>query len=624
MSTTTRTRDAIVTQDQRATTTEVRDDGPPRDLLMAHRGMVAAANHFAAQAGVEILRRGGNAVDAAIAAAAVMTTVEPWNGHLGGDTFMLISRPDREGGNEVIALNGSGAAPLAATAADYRAAGGFPEKGLRTSTVPGTPSAWAYAAERFGTLPLGELLEAGAWYAEHGVPVTASLHASLKKQAPVYAKNPDAAAVFLPNGEIPPVGGILRQPGLARSLNRIADGGRDAFYGGDLATQMVAASTTYGGLFALEDFANHKTDEIAPLAIDYRGYTVYEQPPVSQGIIVLLALNILENVDLASFGQGSAQHIHYMVEALKLAVADKDRYIGDPAFVEMPLEKLLSKEHAAEQAAKIDPRARHARFPAPAAPAGHHLPLRRRRLRHDRLLHPQPLHRLRRHPGRDGCPDEQPSPRLQSGRRPPQLPRPRQAPGPHPQPLAGPKGRPARLRRRYARRPVAGPDESADPDQPARLRPGRPARPGNAALHHRPPARRRRPAPSPWNPAPTPTSSPNSSPTATRSPSAPPGPPAPPSSSSPATPKPASSRAPPKSAAPAAPSPGTSGRQFRTGRRPIAQPAADPRPAAGRSALLQPDRSEVASEGCQHGHLAPSGCGARCCRDQPRRGHPAG
>ncbi len=239
---------------------------------------------------------------------------------------------------------------------DYRAAGGFPEKGLRTSTVPGTPSAWAYAADRFGTLPLGELLEAGAWYAEHGVPVTASLHASLKKQAPVYAKNPDAAAVFLPNGEIPPIGGILRQPGLARSLNRIADGGRDAFYGGELATQMVAASTTYGGLFALEDFANHKTDEIAPLAIDYRGYTVHEQPPVSQGIIVLLALNILENVDLASFGQGSAQHIHYMVEALKLAVADKDRYIGDPAFVEMPLEKLLSKEHAAEQAAKIDPR----------------------------------------------------------------------------------------------------------------------------------------------------------------------------------------------------------------------------------------------------------------------------
>ena len=356
MSTTTSTREAVMTQDLRATATELRDDGPPRDLLMTHRGMVAAANHFAAQAGVEILRRGGNAVDAAIAAAAVMTTVEPWNGHLGGDTFMLISRPDRHGGNEVIALNGSGAAPLAATAAEYLAAGGFPDKGLRTSTVPGTPSAWAYAADRFGTLPLGELLEAGAWYAEYGVPVTSRLHASLKSQAVIYKENPDAAAVFLPNGEIPPIGGTLRQPGLARSLTRIGDGGHDAFYRGDMAAQMVEASTKYGGLFALEDFANHKTDEIAPLAIDYRGYTVFEQPPVSQGIIVLLALNILENVDLASFGQGSAQHIHHMVEALKLAVADKDRFIGDPAFVEMPLDRLLSKEHAAEQAAKIDPR----------------------------------------------------------------------------------------------------------------------------------------------------------------------------------------------------------------------------------------------------------------------------
>ena len=218
-------------------------------------------------------------------------------------------------------------------------------------------------------MPLSDLLEAGAWYADHGVPVTARLHTNLKNQAAIYRRNADAARVFVPNGDIPAEGSVLRQPGLARSLRRLGDGGREAFYGGELAAEIVAASQQSEGLFALEDFARHATEETGSLAVEYRGYTVHEQPPVSQGIIVLLALNILEQFDLASCGQGSAGHIHLMVEALKLAVADSARFLGDPAFVDMPLTRLLSTEHAVTQAARIDPaRASGSTIPAQRQP----------------------------------------------------------------------------------------------------------------------------------------------------------------------------------------------------------------------------------------------------------------
>jgi len=326
---------------------------PPRDVLMARRGVVASANAYASEAGLDVMRRGGNAIDAAVAAAAVLTVVESRNGHLGGDTFMQISL-----GNEkkVVAINGSGAAPGAATLERYQALGGIPEYGLLASTVPGTVSAWALALERYGTKPLAELLEPAIWYAEHGVPVTTRLRRIIENEASLYALNPDAARVFLPGGSVPEVGTLLRQPGLAASLRRIAAGGRDVFYHGDLAAEMVAASERYGGLFTREDFAAHRSEELEPLAIPYRRYTVHEQPPVSQGLIVLLALNILEQFDLAGMGPGSADVIHLQLEALKLAFADRMRYLGDPWFVDVPLAMLLSKKHAAEQARRIDRR----------------------------------------------------------------------------------------------------------------------------------------------------------------------------------------------------------------------------------------------------------------------------
>lgn len=332
--------------------------GPPRDLLMAQRGVVASANVYASEAGLDVMRRGGNAVDAAVAAAAVLTVVESRNGHLGGDTFMQISLASER---KVVAINGSGAAPAAATLERYRALGGIPEYGLLASTVPGTVSAWALALERYGTKPLAELLEPAIWYAQHGVPVTKRLRRTIENEAPLYALNPDAARVFLPGGGVPEVGTLLPQPGLAASLRRIAVGGRDEFYRGDLAAEMVTASERYGGLFTREDFAAHRSEELEPLAIRYREYTIYEQPPVSQGLIVLLALNILEQFDLAGRGPGSAEVIHLQLEALKLAFADRMRYLGDPWFVAVPLAMLLSKEHAAEQARRIDPRRASAR-----------------------------------------------------------------------------------------------------------------------------------------------------------------------------------------------------------------------------------------------------------------------
>ena len=327
--------------------------GPPRDVTMARRGMVATAHQFASDAGIEILRHGGNAVDAAVAAAAVLMAVEPRNGHLGGDTFMLLHLADE---NRVVALNGSGAAPAAATPQFYRGIGGIPPDGLLSSTVPGTVSCWALALERYGTRSLAEVLEAAIGYADGGVPVTERLHRLLTLDAPTYRKFPDSARIFLPEGDVPAVGSLFRQPGLADSLRRIAAGGRDEFYRGGLADEMVRAAKRHGGLFASDDFASHRSEEIAPLALDYRGYTVYEQPPVSQGIIVLLALNILSQFDLRGLGHGSAASIHLLLESLKLAFADRLRYLGDPNQVDVPLAMLLSAEHARAQAQRIDPR----------------------------------------------------------------------------------------------------------------------------------------------------------------------------------------------------------------------------------------------------------------------------
>lgn len=334
--------------------------------LRADGGAVASINRLASAAGLDVLRRGGNAVDAAIAAAAVLTMVEPRNGHLGGDTFMQISLAAE---NRVVAINGSGAAPAAATADYYRALGGIPEHGLLSSTVPGTVSAWALAVERYGSRPLAELLQPAIDHAREGVAVTARMHRMLTADAEVYRAYPDSARVFLPDGRVPAVGEAFRQPDLADSLALIASGGREEFYSGSLMERMVAFSVRNGGLFTEADFTAHHSEELAPIQLEYRGSMIFEQPPVSQGLIVLLALNTLRQFDMRSLGLGAADTIHLLIEALKLAFADRVRYCGDPAVVEIPLAMLLSPEHGAAQAERIDlHQARPLRLPQPVQP----------------------------------------------------------------------------------------------------------------------------------------------------------------------------------------------------------------------------------------------------------------
>ncbi len=341
--------DHLATTQQSPATTE--SNRPPSDVTMARNGLASSAHPFASQAAIDVLRRGGNAVDAAVAAGAVLMTVEPRNGHIGGDSFFLINLA---AGNQVVALNGSGAAPRAATAERYRERGGIPYTGLWASSVPGTVACWGAALERYGSLPLGDLLQSAITYARDGVPVSQRLHRMLDNDAKTYRQFPDSARVFLPDGDVPTVGSLFRQPGLARSFERIGMHGWRDFYDGDLASELVSYSRDHDGLFSARDFAEHQTDMASPLSIDYRGFTIFEQPLVTQGIIVLLTMNILKNFDIASLEPGSAELMHLQIEALKLAFEDRYRYLGDPRFVDVPLDMLLSEEHARDQAARID------------------------------------------------------------------------------------------------------------------------------------------------------------------------------------------------------------------------------------------------------------------------------
>lgn len=324
---------------------------PPNDVVMAQHGIVCSAHPYATSAGINVMRRGGNAVDAAIAAAAVLTMVEPRNGHLGGDTFVQISLPDAQG---VVAINGSGRAPENATLDRFGQTKTIPEDGLLSAAVPGTVDCWGQVAARYGTMKLAELLEPAAAYAQEGVPVTNRLHQMIALDADKYSRSPESAKTFLPNGEVPRVGTIWQQPELAKSLRLIGADGEKAFYDGELTEKMVAYSSSHGGLFTHHDFASHKTETLEPLSTTYRGYVVFEQPPVSQGLIVLIALNILQEFDLQATGQGSAETLHLLIEATKLAFEARIGHLGDPAFVVVPIEQLLSSEYAKEQAARID------------------------------------------------------------------------------------------------------------------------------------------------------------------------------------------------------------------------------------------------------------------------------
>ena len=329
---------------------------PAQEARRAPHGMIATVNPLASAAGLRILRHGGNAVDAAIAAGAVLTVVEPLSGQLGGDAFMLIA----EGGpNAVTAINGSGAAPLASRL--DRFAGGIPESGWLAATVPGIVDAWRVALDRHGTLPPAALLEDAIAYAEHGFPVTGRLARNLREFMKI--ANPATLAVFAPDGRPPGEGSVLRQPDLARTLRNLAEG-LDGFYRGPIAAAIVRASAQGGGLFSAGDFAEHRTEVLKPISTTYRGWTVLEQPPVSQGVILLVALNIIETSRIPA---DPAARVHQQVEAHKLALGERLRRVGDPRVSKLDLEEIVSKERANALAARIDMQRA---APLPLQPAG--------------------------------------------------------------------------------------------------------------------------------------------------------------------------------------------------------------------------------------------------------------
>src|SRR5256714_9142676 len=279
--------------------------------------MIASVNPLASAAGLRVLRDGGNAMDAAIAAGAVLTVVEPWSGQLGGDAFMLVASA---GSRTFTAINGSGAAPQQCTIDHYLPLGRIPEYGWLAASVPGIVDAWHVAVERFGTRPLGTLLADAITYADAGFPLTARQARQNAAMALIAAEFPDTRAVFFPDGRPPAAGFNLRQPDLARTLRTIQAEGAAAFYHGSVAQAILAASDRAGGLFTPRDLTEHRTDVLDPVRSTYRGWTVVEQPPVSQGLIVLIALNILESFDLPT---DPADRLHLQVEANKLALIER-------------------------------------------------------------------------------------------------------------------------------------------------------------------------------------------------------------------------------------------------------------------------------------------------------------
>jgi gamma-glutamyltranspeptidase/glutathione hydrolase len=321
-------------------------------MVLGRNGMVCTSQPLASFAGAELLRAGANAVDAAVAAAAVLSVVEPFMTGIGGDCFMLIWHA---GGQRLYGLNGSGRAPRAATRAALveRGYDHMPMLGMLAVTVPGAVDAWCSALERFGSRSLAEVLAPAVHYAEDGFAVSEIIAAQWGFAAGLLEQS-EARRAFTVDGRAPRLGERVRLPDLARSLRALAAGGRDEFYRGALAERIVACSRAYGGLLDAGDLADHHGEWVEPLTTDYRGYDVCELPPNGQGLTALLGLNILECFDLAALADDPASVAHLQIEAIKLAFADRNRYIADPAQASVPVAHLLSKAYAQGRAALIN------------------------------------------------------------------------------------------------------------------------------------------------------------------------------------------------------------------------------------------------------------------------------
>ena len=329
------------------------DHTQARSVVMSRGGIVAAENPLAAQAGAQVLARGGNAIDAAVATNAVMGVVEPMMNGLGGDLFAIVYDAKT---NKLYGLNASGWSPKGLTLEYLKNKGiaAMPQSGIDSVTVPGSVDGWSKLLARFGWMHLQQVLAPAIHYARDGFPVPEWDADYWTNDAPVLLNNPSAGQFFLVKGHAPQVGEIFRNPELARSLEQVAAGGRDAFYKGDLARQIVDFSHSQGGTMTLEDLADYSSDWVDPLSVDYHGWTVYEMPPSGQGIATLEMLNLMGQFPVARYGHNSADALHVMIEAKKLAYADLIRFIGDPHYSKIPVAELLSSDYARSRAKLIE------------------------------------------------------------------------------------------------------------------------------------------------------------------------------------------------------------------------------------------------------------------------------
>ncbi len=322
-------------------------------MVITRFGIVATSQTLASRAGAQVLELGGNAVDAAIAANAVLGVVEPTSNGLGGDLFAIVYEAKT---GKLYGLNSSGWAPAKMTADWVRSRGHqtMPHDGILTVTVPGCAAGWDALHRKFGTLGFDTLLKSATYYAEEGFPLTERISVGWKAAERLANVNAAFKQTFLPGGRAPAVGEIFRNPDVARSLRRIAERGRDGFYKGPTADAIVQLSRETGGAIEAADLAQFEPEWVEPISTTYRGWTVTELPPNSQGIAALMMLNLMERFPLGQYGQNSARALHVMIEAKKLAYADLLRYVADPRFSEVPVSAMLSKQHAEKRAKGID------------------------------------------------------------------------------------------------------------------------------------------------------------------------------------------------------------------------------------------------------------------------------
>jgi gamma-glutamyltranspeptidase/glutathione hydrolase len=325
--------------------------------------MAATSHPLVTQIALDILKQGGNAIDAAIAADAALGLMEPTGSGIGGDLFAIIWDAKTK---KLYGLNASGRSPYSLTLDYFKKKGleHIPPYGPLPVTVPGCVDGWFEMHDRFGRLPMKKILAPAIRYAREGFPVSELISYYWRLSIPRLAKWPGFAETFMPGGTAPRKGEVFKNPRLARTLDMIAGGGRDVFYKGEIARKIDKFMKENGGFLSYRDLADHRSEWVEPVSTNYRGYDVWELPPNGQGIAVLEMLNILEGYDVASMGFGSAEYIHLFVEAKKLAFEDRAKFYADPDFADIPVAELISKSYAAKRRKLIDPEHAARSYPA--------------------------------------------------------------------------------------------------------------------------------------------------------------------------------------------------------------------------------------------------------------------